>query len=132
MYIHHAADPTFPPGSVPVPSLFRPSLSTLSTKQTALVPSRYFFFLIKSSRIHRCKQVIPLTPPQIRDAIERLVGLLQGEEGHQTKADQVDELVKGIKGTSVAGAATGAVAGVETSTVSQDDGSDSELDVMEV
>lgn len=33
------------------------------------------------------------TDQQIKDAIERLVGLLQGEEGRDTKADRLDDLV---------------------------------------
>lgn len=34
------------------------------------------------------------TSPQIKDAIERLVSLIQGEEGHDTKAEHIGELVK--------------------------------------
>ncbi|WVQ86231.1 hypothetical protein IAT38_008399 [Cryptococcus sp. DSM 104549] len=35
------------------------------------------------------------TDQQIKDSIERLVGLLQRDEGHDTKTDQVEELVQG-------------------------------------
>lgn len=35
-----------------------------------------------------------LNSPQIKDAIERLVSLIQGEEGHDTKAEHIGELVK--------------------------------------
>lgn len=36
---------------------------------------------------------------QIKDAIERLVGLLQGEEGRETRTDEIEHLVsKGGKG----------------------------------
>lgn len=34
---------------------------------------------------------------QIKDAIERLVSLIQGEEGHETRGEQVEELVPGQK-----------------------------------
>lgn len=38
---------------------------------------------------------------QIKDAIERLVGLLQGDEGHESRTDQIEHLVsKGAQGTA--------------------------------
>lgn len=44
-----------------------------------------------------------LTSEQIKDAMERLVSLIQGEEGRETASDHIDELVKhGNGGADVA------------------------------
>ncbi|ORX40811.1 cytoplasm protein [Kockovaella imperatae] len=40
------------------------------------------------------------TDQAIKDAIERLVSLIQGEEGHETKMEEIDHLVRGQSGTS--------------------------------
>lgn len=37
---------------------------------------------------------------QIKDAVERLVSLIQGEEGQDTATDYIDELVKQDNGTA--------------------------------
>ena len=55
---------------------------------------------------------------QIKDAIERLVSLIQGEEGRDTKSEQLEELVKLPK------------AAEEKAQASTEEGND--LDVVEV
>mgnify|MGYP002718856984 CR=1 FL=1 len=40
---------------------------------------------------------LTLTDSQIKDAVERLVSLIQGEEGAETKNEHIEELVQGEK-----------------------------------
>jgi len=37
---------------------------------------------------------------QIKDAIERLVSLIHGEEGHDTRGEQLEELVSATSGAA--------------------------------
>lgn len=72
-----------------------------------------------------------LTRLQIIDAIERLVSLLQGDEGRETQEDLVQELVKqhnmgNSSGTQVNGARA------ENGANEAEDGAGGDMDVMEV
>lgn len=50
---------------------------------------------------------------QIKEAVERLVSLIEGEEGRDTANDHVEELVKGMRIQDASGAPAAAAAAVE-------------------
>ncbi|EIW66255.1 hypothetical protein TREMEDRAFT_45756 [Tremella mesenterica DSM 1558] len=61
-------------------------LATTFTGRQSL-RSRGAYFVVREA--HKVE-----TDPQIKEAIERLVSLLQGEESHETRVEEVSELVK--------------------------------------
>ncbi|WWD20849.1 hypothetical protein CI109_105326 [Kwoniella shandongensis] len=61
-------------------------LSTTFTGREALRNRGAYYVVREAHKVEKDQQII--------NSIERLVGLLQRDEGHDTKADQVEELVK--------------------------------------